>query len=148
MHTLIIAKTFVFNDQHQVLLLRRSDNDTNRPGEFDLPGGEVDRGESYQDGAIREALEEAGLVLDPATTELVYASPKLGRDNKGQATNIVRLLYIAKVNDSTVRLSHEHKSYKWYSIDDAIAESAVSYPIYAEVLSYLRDNNIASEYWS
>jgi 8-oxo-dGTP pyrophosphatase MutT (NUDIX family) len=148
MDTHIIAKTFVFNPEHQVLLLVRSDDDVYRPGCFDLPGGAVEPGEEYKAGAIREALEEGGLVLQPGDTHLVYALADTGVDKEqaGQpAVNRVRLFFMAGVADSTVALSHEHQDYEWLPLDEAIART--DHPRHKEVLQYIRDNNLHPELW-
>jgi 8-oxo-dGTP pyrophosphatase MutT (NUDIX family) len=146
MDTHIVAKTLVFNDRNQVLLLLRSDDDPQRAGGFDLPGGQVEAGEDYKAGAIREALEEAALVLDPLSTHLVYSLTTLGRGDTGIQLNLVRLFFVTRVPDSTVVLSHEHKAYNWYSIDDALART--DHPLHREVLAHIRTNNIAPEFWT
>ena len=48
-----------------LLLTRRAGHLTAHPGQFALPGGRVDTGESALDAARREALEEIGLGLAP-----------------------------------------------------------------------------------
>jgi 8-oxo-dGTP pyrophosphatase MutT (NUDIX family) len=48
-----------------LLLTRRASHLTAHPGQFALPGGRVDAGESALEAAQREALEEIGLELPP-----------------------------------------------------------------------------------
>jgi 8-oxo-dGTP pyrophosphatase MutT (NUDIX family) len=48
-----------------LLLTRRAGHLTTHPGQFALPGGRVDAGESALDAARREAFEEIGLELAP-----------------------------------------------------------------------------------
>ncbi len=40
-------------------------------GEFTYPGGSVDRGESFVDGAVRELFEEAGVRIAPRELVLI-----------------------------------------------------------------------------
>ena len=46
----------VINDQGEILLIRRSDNDN-----WAVPGGAIDLGESMSQAAIRETKEESGI---------------------------------------------------------------------------------------
>ncbi len=52
----------------RVLLIRRSDT-----GQWAMPGGACEVGESWAAAAAREAREEIGLEIDPATLQLVQA---------------------------------------------------------------------------
>jgi ADP-ribose pyrophosphatase YjhB (NUDIX family) len=60
----------VANDQGDILLIRRTDND-----QWALPGGAIDLGESARQAAIRETREETG--IDSEITGLVgiYTDP-------------------------------------------------------------------------
>ena len=60
----------VFNDDRELLLQQRADN-----GFWGLPGGWVDVGESVAGGAIRETLEETGLVVEVVRLIGVYSDP-------------------------------------------------------------------------
>lgn len=61
----------VVNDADEILLIRRSDN-----GNWAVPGGAIDLGESMVDAAIRETREESG--IETAITGIVgiYTDPK------------------------------------------------------------------------
>src|ERR1700691_5274753 len=60
----IVGVGAVVIDGTKVLLVRRG----NEPlkGEWSLPGGALELGETLQQGVVREVLEETGLVVTPA----------------------------------------------------------------------------------
>ncbi|TQR20483.1 NUDIX hydrolase [Psychrobacillus vulpis] len=64
------AVVLILNDQNEVLLQERSS------GIFGLPGGLMELGESLEDTARREVLEETGLHIDKLVLCHVYS----GRD--------------------------------------------------------------------
>src|SRR6185437_12156560 len=52
-------------DAHgRVLVVRRSADETNRPGFSEMPGGHVDKGESIEEAAKRETREEIGIKIE------------------------------------------------------------------------------------
>jgi 8-oxo-dGTP pyrophosphatase MutT (NUDIX family) len=59
------------NDSGDILMIRRTDN-----GNWAVPGGAIDLGESVAQAAVRETLEESG--IDCAITGIVgiYSDPK------------------------------------------------------------------------
>ena len=48
-------------EHHQVLMLRRRDDDRGYPSHWCFPGGRIADDETSEDAAIRETLEETGL---------------------------------------------------------------------------------------
>jgi ADP-ribose pyrophosphatase YjhB (NUDIX family) len=52
-------------------LVRRCDN-----GNWELPGGRVEFGESAEEAAIREVAEECGLLVAPTRLAGVYSDPE------------------------------------------------------------------------
>lgn len=51
----------------EVLMLRRSEKSSFVPNAWVFPGGAIEAGESAEDAAVRETLEECGIVIDPQT---------------------------------------------------------------------------------
>lgn len=90
-----IAKSIILSSDSKVLLLRRSQTDTRRPGEWDFPGGGFDEGEGAVQAAARELEEEAGIVVDPADIKIVYVGTELHDD-----ASVNRYLGLAKLQDS------------------------------------------------
>ena len=64
------VNTIVTNDQGEVLLIRRTDN-----GNWSLPGGGIDLGESVSQAAIRETLEETGITCEITGISGIYSNP-------------------------------------------------------------------------
>ena len=60
----LIIHTIIFNQKKQILLLKRSKDESVFPGYWDIPGGTLKDGEDPADGAIREAREEAGIDIN------------------------------------------------------------------------------------
>jgi len=107
-----------------IVLIRRK----NPPfkGEFALPGGFVDVGESVEDACIREAYEETNIKVTIKKLIGVFSNPK--RDPRGQVISIAFLcepltdsekpiakddaqsLEIVKIADiSSIKLAFDHK---------------------------------------
>ncbi|MET7338988.1 NUDIX domain-containing protein [Nonomuraea sp. NPDC005650] len=61
----------VTNDAGEVLLIRRSDN-----GNWALPGGAIDLGESIPQAAIRETFEETGVTCQITGLVGTYSDPR------------------------------------------------------------------------
>lgn len=68
---LLAAFAVVRNRQGQVLLVRRADD-----GNWELPGGRVEVGESAASAAAREVAEEAGVLIQVVGVAGVYSDPR------------------------------------------------------------------------
>lgn len=64
------AYAVVRDGRSRVLLVRRADN-----GNWELPGGRIDVGESASEAAVREVAEEAGISIEITGLAGVYSSP-------------------------------------------------------------------------
>ena len=62
----------IFDRQGRLLLQQRSDG-----GQWGLPGGSVEIGESLAEAVAREVLEETGLTVHPRRVVGVYSDPTL-----------------------------------------------------------------------
>ena len=61
-----LAKHATWSPSAALVLTRRSKRLRNHAGQWALPGGRIDEGESPEQAALRELAEEVGLVLDPS----------------------------------------------------------------------------------
>jgi 8-oxo-dGTP diphosphatase len=81
----------VFDPQGRLLLIRRKSPPFQ--GQYALPGGFVDYGETVEHAAARELLEETGLNADQLILVGVYSDP--GRDPRGHTVSVA---YLARVS--------------------------------------------------
>lgn len=61
------AQSATWSTQAALILTRRAASLNNHPGQWALPGGRMDRGESAEQAALRELAEEVGLQLERST---------------------------------------------------------------------------------
>jgi 8-oxo-dGTP diphosphatase len=107
MNVTVIAKVVIQDSNNNILVLRRSPTDTNRPGTWDLPGGEVETGEDPSASAVREVLEETGLQVQEMSPLFVCA------DN--EPVYRITLIFKAPYTSGEIKLSFEHDDFKWIS---------------------------------
>lgn len=94
----------IFDESREkVLLTRRSDN-----GDWCLPGGAMDPGESAAEACIREVWEETGLTVEVTRLIGIYTSPHhITVYNDGNRFQFVSFCFEAKIVAGTPGLSDE-----------------------------------------
>lgn len=131
-----VAKAVLFDEKNNILLLKRSDGDNRRPGEWDLPGGSVEEGEELTSAVAREVFEETGIQKDKSDFSLVYATCGM-RENE----NIIQLCFSGRLgHDMQVELSSEHTAFIWADVKEAAHLLAGNR--WGNALQYLIDNDL------
>jgi 8-oxo-dGTP pyrophosphatase MutT (NUDIX family) len=96
----------------KVLLTKRADN-----GEWCLPGGIVEPGESVEETCIREVWEETGLHITITQLVGVYSNPHLLVEfAEGNRYQQVSLCFAAQVIDGELAINEESTDYGFYSL--------------------------------
>ena len=105
----IFQKVIIKNADGKVLALRRRDDDSRRPGAWDLPGGGYEKGEDLESAAKREVMEEVSLTVG-------ILKVLVARSVKGMSAPDVDNIFIGWVAldwSGEVKLSDEHIEYRW-----------------------------------
>lgn len=138
-----VAKTVVVNEKNEALVLTIGEY-KERPDKShtpDLPGGQVEiaDGESEMAGAIREAEEEAGIVLNPSDMVLAYTKTRAFPDEN---KSVSFFLYIAKLNYTPdIVVSWEHENYEWVPLA-SLLEAKTFRPFYKKGIEYAFANTL------
>jgi 8-oxo-dGTP pyrophosphatase MutT (NUDIX family) len=95
----------------KVFLTRRTDN-----GEWCLPGGMMESGESVEEACIREVFEETGLRVRPTRLIGVYSSPhRLVIYPDGNRVQYVIFNFEVEIIDGEPGLSNETTDFGYFS---------------------------------
>lgn len=104
----------IFDDQGRVLLTKRTDN-----GQWCLPGGAVDPGESVAEACEREVLEETGLSVRVKRLVGVYSHPdKLVIYPDGNKVQVVALHFEAEIISGELSLSEEITDFSYFTLEE------------------------------
>ena len=103
------------NDRQLVLLTRRLDN-----GQWCLPGGMIDPGESVAEGCEREVFEETGLRVRVVRLTGVYSNPnRLTIYPDGNKAHVIVLNFEVEQVGGELGLSDETTDAKFFPITEA-----------------------------
>jgi len=114
------VKAIVSNNQGQILILRRANNEGGG-GQWDIPGGAIETGENKSDALKREVFEETNLKIDNIKflKSFILKIPETGINSK---LNIficnTKEPFDVKLKPATWKGSDgapEHTEYKWIS---------------------------------
>ena len=113
MNTRVYVSVLVQNQGGQVLLVKRSPDSKFAPGQWEFINGSIDSGETAEQTAVRELIEEAGIGVDQSM--LTPGSIFEITDSDGRW---VVIPYKVTVQYSDIAISSEHTDYQWVSSKD------------------------------
>jgi ADP-ribose pyrophosphatase YjhB (NUDIX family) len=107
----------LFNKTREtVLLTRRADN-----GQWCLPGGMIDPGESVSEGCEREVFEETGLRARVARLTGVYSNPnRLTVYPDGNRAHVIVLVFEVEQVGGELGLSDETTDARFFPVVEAV----------------------------
>lgn len=104
----------IFDAQGRVLLTKRTDN-----GQWCLPGGAVDPGESVAEACAREVVEETGLSVRVKRLVGVYSHPdQLTVYPDGNKVQVVALHFEAEIIGGELGLSDETTDFGYFTLEE------------------------------
>jgi len=110
-HSVSVAGA-VIDDSGHVLVIQRADN-----GHWELPGGVLELGETFEDGVVREVLEETGITVSVERLSGVYKNLDQG---------IVALVYRCHPIDGETATTEESRDTRW--IDPSVLNEIMDEP--------------------
>jgi ADP-ribose pyrophosphatase YjhB (NUDIX family) len=100
----------VVNDDGEILMIRRSDNEN-----WAVPGGAIDLGESMTQAGIRETKEESGVDCEITGLVGIYTDPKhiILYTSNGEARQEFSILLTGRPTGGTPTPSDESTEVRW-----------------------------------
>lgn len=127
----IVAVGAVIVDAGRVLLVRRGTEPLK--GQWSLPGGALELGESLTGGLAREVCEETGLVVEPV--ELIELLDRIHRDGERVRYHYVIADYLCRVTGGELCAASDADEVRWTERAEWNSHSALALdPITARVI--------------
>jgi ADP-ribose pyrophosphatase YjhB (NUDIX family) len=116
----------IFDGDGKVLLHRRSDN-----GQWGLPGGSVEIGETVSQALVREVKEETGLDVRIIRCVGVYSDPRLQMVSypDGRGVHYISTVFECQITGGTLTLSPETLELGFFDPYDLPADIVPSHVI-------------------
>lgn len=130
----------IFNNG-SVLLVRRKNPP--REGNWGLPGGVVELGESIKEAVVREVREECGLEVEPVKRLTVFDS--IARDEEGRVRfHYILFEFLCRIIGGTMAPATDAADVRWVSL-----EKMEELPMSQETIRFIRKvaaENMASSF--
>jgi len=129
------AGAILLNDKNEILLGRRTDN-----GYWDYPAGSMELGESFEECARREVLEETGL----ACGKLEFLMDMSGEDSyyeypNGDKVYLAGILYICRDFTGEMKVQEEEAYEQRFFSIDKLPENTPPLKIKARIFEKVRE---------
>lgn len=105
----VAVSAFIQDNQGRLLMIRRTDNDL-----YSIPGGQLEPGETLNQGTVREVKEETGIDIEVAGLIGIYSNPNhvLAYDD-GEVRQEFSICFSAQPIAGQLRTSNESSDVRW-----------------------------------
>src|SRR3954471_20780887 len=103
----------VLNEQGELLLIRRTDNDN-----WAMPGGAMDIGETIAEAGVRETREETGIDCEIVRLVGASTSPRhvMEDTSSGEVRQECSLVFAARPTSGELATSSESSEVRWVAV--------------------------------
>jgi 8-oxo-dGTP diphosphatase len=107
----LVVRAIIKDSYNNILILKRAPNSRSNPRCWELPGGKVEPGESFDKAMIREIKEETNLditlkrAVGIAQQDLPYI-------------HSVHVIMTVDVDSGDLKISEEHTEFKWATLEE------------------------------
>lgn len=116
----IIGVGAVIIHENQVLLIQRGQEPLK--GEWSLPGGALELGETLEQGIYREVLEETGLEVEPL--KIIEVFDRIVRDDAGGVQfHYVLVDFVCRITGGELACASDAAAARWLHREDLNAHS-------------------------
>jgi ADP-ribose pyrophosphatase YjhB (NUDIX family) len=120
-------------DGARVLLIRRGHEPMK--GEWSLPGGALEVGETLLEGIRREVLEETGLEVEPVV--MIEVLDRIARDAEGLTRfHYVLIDYLCRVTGGELSCATDATEARWASRDDLAGVADFTVAVIEKALAF------------
>ena len=139
-HRVVPASYLVLMKENKILLLRRF-NTGYEDGKYSMVAGHLDGKESFIQAIIREAKEEANIIIKPDDLEVVHSMNR----NAGTDNERIDVFIQAKKWGGDIKLMEPNKcdEMKWFNLD-SLPENTI--PYIRHVIECIKNRIHYSEY--
>jgi 8-oxo-dGTP diphosphatase len=111
----VVGVGAVVLDQHRVLLVKRGHAPLK--GQWSLPGGGVEAGETLEEAAAREVLEETGVTIEVGP--IVEVLDRISRDVDGRVEHhFVLVDFVARPTGGVLRSASDADDAQWVPLSE------------------------------
>jgi mutator protein MutT len=104
----------IWNENREIVLIRRGNPP--RKGDWSIPGGRVEWGETLRDAILREVLEETGLTVEIAGP--IESVDSITRDEAGAVIrHYVLVDFVVRVVSGNLQAGSDAEDARWVSFD-------------------------------
>lgn len=127
------AKALITNAGGKLLLLKR------HSGDWDIPGGRIQKQESVAEALQREVYEETGLQIEEIKPFAMVLTERRIQLQPGDVGLILSVYRCSVRGDKEVRIGEEHADFSWFESVDAAEALKGSFP--DELIGKLLEEN-------
>ena len=111
----LIGVGAIIVEDHRVVLVKRGHPPL--AGEWSIPGGVLEVGETLREAAVREALEETSLAVEPADLLGVY--DRVLRDDQGRTRyHYVLIDFLCRRVDGDLKAAGDADEARWFTAEE------------------------------
>ncbi|MBX4211944.1 NUDIX domain-containing protein [Candidatus Pacearchaeota archaeon] len=111
----VLVEAICFNED-RVFLLKRAPTRKLFPNIWECGGGAVEVGESFEEAAMRQLKEEAGIIIEPITAVKTFEISTPHSEQKVIPGIFFACKFVKYASGKSPRISNEHTEWRWEPI--------------------------------